>query len=110
MHRETLAEDWVGAQGGFPTHPHRGFETVTVVLEGSQEHRDSTGLSGVLAAGDVQWMTAGRGVLPSEMPRGAFHSLQLWVNLPAREKMRPARYQDLRASTIPRVEAVGSVV
>jgi quercetin 2,3-dioxygenase len=105
-----LAEDWVDAQGGFPTHPHRGFETVTLVLEGSQEHRDSTGVSGVLAAGDVQWMTAGRGVLHSEMPRGGFHGLQLWVNLPAREKMRPPRYQDLPASAIPTVERTGSVV
>jgi quercetin 2,3-dioxygenase len=105
-----LAEDWVGAEGGFPTHPHRGFETVTLVLEGSQEHRDSTGESGVLKAGDVQWMTAGRGVLHSEMPRGGFHGLQLWVNLPAKEKMRPPRYQNLPASVIPTVESMGSVV
>ena len=105
-----LAEDWVGAQGGFPTHPHRGFETVTLVLEGSQEHRDSTGVSGFLEAGDVQWMTAGRGVLHSEMPRGGFHGLQLWVNLPAKEKMRPPRYQNLPAKAIPTVERMGSVV
>jgi len=105
-----LAEDWVGAEGGFPTHPHRGFETVTLVLEGSQEHRDSTGESGLLAAGDVQWMTAGRGVLHSEMPRGGFHGLQLWVNLPAKEKMRPPRYQNLPASAIPTVESTGSIV
>ena len=105
-----LAEDWVDAHGGFPTHPHRGFETHTLVVEGSQEHRDSTGVSAGLAAGDVRWMTAGRGVVHSEVARGGFHGLQLWVNLRAREKMRPPRYQDLLASGIPTVEGVGSVV
>jgi redox-sensitive bicupin YhaK (pirin superfamily) len=107
-----LVEDWVGVEGGFPTHPHRGFETVTLVIEGSQEHRDSTGESGILKAGDVQWMTAGRGVLHSEMPRGGcgFHCVQLWVNLPAKEKMRPPRYQNLPAGEIPTVEKMGSIV
>ena len=109
-HFLALVEDWVEEGGGFPLHPHRGFETVTLVLEGSQEHRDSTGESGLLRPGDVQWMTAGRGVLHSEMPRGGFHGLQLWVNLPAKEKMRSPRYQNLPAGVIPIVESVGTVV
>jgi redox-sensitive bicupin YhaK (pirin superfamily) len=102
-----LAEDWVDRGGGFPEHPHRGFETVTLVLEGAQEHRDSTGQCGVLYPDDVQWMTAGRGVLHSEMPRGEFHGLQLWVNLPAAERMRPARYQNLPAAVVPTVARDG---
>jgi quercetin 2,3-dioxygenase len=102
-----LAEDWVRQGGGFPEHPHRGFETVTLVLEGAQEHHDSMGQSGVLRADDVQWMTAGRGVLHSEMPRAGFHGLQLWVNLPASEKMRPARYQNLPAAAVPTVARDG---
>jgi len=102
-----LAEDWVETGGGFPEHPHRGFETVTLILEGAQEHRDSTGESGVLHVDDVQWMTAGRGVLHSEMPRGSVHGLQLWVNLPAAERMRPARYQNLPARVIPTVVGDG---
>jgi redox-sensitive bicupin YhaK (pirin superfamily) len=103
-----LAEDWVEVGGGFPEHPHRGFETVTLVLEGVQEHRDSMGQSGVLHADDVQWMTAGRGVLHSEMPRGGFHGLQLWVNLPASQRMRPARYQYLPAALVPSVARNGA--
>jgi redox-sensitive bicupin YhaK (pirin superfamily) len=105
-----LAEDWVETGGGFPEHPHRGFETVTLILEGAQEHRDSMGDSGVLHADDVQWMTAGRGVLHSEMPQGNVHGLQLWVNLPATEKMRPARYQNLPAGVIPAVIRDGARV
>jgi redox-sensitive bicupin YhaK (pirin superfamily) len=105
-----LAEDWVGAEGGFEMHPHRGFETVTLVLEGTEEHRDSTGQSGVLEAGDVQWMTAGRGVLHSEMPRGGYHALQLWVNLPADDKMRAPRYQNLPRRSIPTLEGDGARV
>jgi redox-sensitive bicupin YhaK (pirin superfamily) len=96
-----LSEDWFGPPGGFETHPHRGMQTVTVVLEGALEHRDHTGAHGVLAAGDVQWMTAGRGVLHSEMPKGDVHTLQLWLNLPARMKMIPARYQDQRLKEVP---------
>ena len=96
-----LSEDWFGPPGGFETHPHRGMQTVTVVLDGALEHRDHTGAHGVLHAGDVQWMTAGRGVLHSEMPQGAVHTLQLWLNLPRALKMIPARYQDQRLADVP---------
>jgi len=96
-----LSEDWFGPPGGFETHPHRGMQTVTIVLEGSLEHRDHTGAHGVLDAGDVQWMTAGRGVLHSEMPKGKVHTLQLWLNLPAKMKLIPARYQDQRLKDVP---------
>jgi quercetin 2,3-dioxygenase len=90
-----LAEDWFAPPSGFPTHPHRGMETVTLVLEGALEHRDHTGGHGVLGGGDVQFMTAGAGVMHSEMPApGGVHSLQLWLNLPARLKRTKARYAD----------------
>ncbi len=97
-----LSEDWFAPPGGFEEHPHRGMQTVTIVLEGSLEHRDHTGAHGVLNAGDVQWMTAGHGVLHSEMPKGPVHTLQLWLNLPAKMKMIPARYQDQRLKDVPR--------
>ena len=94
-----LAEDWFAPPAGFPTHPHRGMETVTLVLEGQMEHRDHTGGHGVLGPGDVQWMTAGKGVMHSEMPGPqGVHSLQLWLNLPAARKLTTARYQDQRAA------------
>jgi redox-sensitive bicupin YhaK (pirin superfamily) len=98
-----LSEDWFGAPKGFEEHPHRGMQTVTVVLEGAIEHRDHTGAHGVLEAGDVQWMTAGHGVLHSEMPHGreTAHTLQLWLNLPRKMKMIPARYQDQRLADVP---------
>lgn len=98
-----LSEDWFGAPGGFEEHPHRGMQTVTFVLEGALEHRDHTGAHGILRAGDVQWMTAGHGVLHSEMPHGGTqaHTLQLWLNLPARMKMTPARYRDQRLADVP---------
>ncbi|MEA3194270.1 MAG: quercetin 2,3-dioxygenase [Betaproteobacteria bacterium] len=96
-----LSEDWFGPPGGFETHPHRGMQTVTIVLEGTLEHKDHTGAHGLLNAGDVQWMTAGRGVLHSEMPQGNVHTLQLWLNLPAKMKMIPARYQDQRLKDVP---------
>jgi quercetin 2,3-dioxygenase len=96
-----LSEDWFSPPGGFETHPHRGMQTVTIVLEGELEHRDHTGAHGILKAGDVQWMTAGRGVLHSEMPHGPVHTLQLWLNLPAKMKMIPARYQDQRLADTP---------
>jgi redox-sensitive bicupin YhaK (pirin superfamily) len=98
-----LSEDWFGRPKGFETHPHRGMQTVTVVLEGALEHRDHTGAHGILRAGDVQWMTAGHGVLHSEMPYGdeTAHTLQLWLNLPAKLKMIPARYQDQRLADTP---------
>ncbi len=96
-----LSEDWFGPEGGFETHPHRGMQTVTIVLEGALEHRDHTGAQGVLKQGDVQWMTAGRGVLHSEMPHGPVHTLQLWLNLPRAMKMIPARYRDQRSADVP---------
>jgi quercetin 2,3-dioxygenase len=96
-----LSEDWFAPPGGFEEHPHRGMQTVTIVLEGALEHRDHTGAHGILKAGDVQWMTAGRGVLHSEMPQGPVHTLQLWLNLPAKMKMIPARYQDQRLADTP---------
>ena len=98
-----LSEDWFGAPKGFEEHPHRGMQTVTVVLEGALEHRDHTGAHGILRAGDVQWMTAGHGVLHSEKPYGSetAHTLQLWLNLPRKMKMIPARYQDQRLADVP---------
>lgn len=93
---------------GAPDHPHRGFETVTYVLEGEMEHEDSAGHRGVLGPGDVQWMTAGAGIIHSEMPTkrvreqgGRAHGFQIWVNLPARSKMMQPRYQELSAARIP---------
>lgn len=93
---------------GAPDHPHRGFETVTYMLAGEFEHRDSAGHAGRLQAGDVQWMTAGRGVVHSEMPAarimeqgGRVHGFQIWVNLPARLKMTEPRYQEVAAGNIP---------
>jgi redox-sensitive bicupin YhaK (pirin superfamily) len=103
-----------GQAVGAPDHPHRGFETVTYMLEGEFEHRDSAGNHGVINRGDVQWMTAGSGVVHSEMPGariqregGKSHGLQLWVNLPRAAKMTPPRYQDLRAADFPTVEREG---
>jgi hypothetical protein len=98
---------------GFPDHPHRGFETVTYMLAGEMEHRDSAGNSGLLVGGGAQWMTAGRGIVHSEMPRqkdGLMWGFQLWVNLPRAEKMRAPRYQDLRPDQIPEVEIQGAKV
>ncbi|WP_373186336.1 pirin family protein [Halopseudomonas sp.] len=94
------AADYVG---GFPSHPHRGFETVTYMLEGRMLHEDHLGNRGLLEPGGVQWMTAGRGIIHSEMPQqasGRMRGFQLWVNLPAAEKMQPASYQDLPACAI----------
>jgi redox-sensitive bicupin YhaK (pirin superfamily) len=90
--------------GGFPSHPHRGFETVTYMLEGKMEHRDHMGNVGLIDDGDVQWMTAGKGVIHSEMPRqteGRMRGFQLWVNLPADKKMQPANYIDIKSKDIP---------
>lgn len=97
-----MAEDWM-PRGAFPLHPHRGIETVTLVLEGALEHADSTGNRGLIEAGDAQWMTAGRGVTHSEnaLPDTIAHTLQLWVNLPARDKMATPRYQTLRGAEMP---------
>ena len=98
-----LSEDWFAAPRGFEIHPHRGMQTVTIVLDGALEHKDHTGGHGVLRAGDVQWMTAGRGVLHSEMPHGdeMAHTLQLWLNLPAKLKMTAARYVNQIAADVP---------
>ena len=106
-----LAEDWFAPPAGFPTHPHRGMETVTMVLEGAMEHRDHTGAHGTIGTGDVQWMTAGKGVMHSEMPGpDGVHSLQLWLNLPKSHKRAAARYQDQPASEAALVEGPGSQV
>src|SRR5215208_4583842 len=98
-----------GEARGAPDHPHRGFETVTYLLAGELEHRDSRGHAGRLSAGDVQWMTAGAGVVHSEMPSAEFerkggrmHGFQLWVNLPKRDKMMKPRYQEIPSAQIPK--------
>ena len=92
---------------GFPWHPHRGIETITYVLSGTVEHGDSLGNTGKLGAGDVQWMTAGSGIMHQEMPRGnaggQMHGFQLWGNLPAAQKMCAPRYQDVRSKDIPEI-------
>jgi len=93
--------------GGFPDHPHRGFETVTYMLEGAMLHRDHLGNEGHLRKGDVQWMTAAHGIIHSEMPEqehGLLHGFQLWLNLPAKEKMKPPHYRDIAAQEIPLIE------
>jgi redox-sensitive bicupin YhaK (pirin superfamily) len=92
---------------GFPAHPHRGFETVTYMLDGHMRHEDHLGNRGDLGPGDVQWMTAARGIIHSEMPQqsaGRMRGFQLWVNLPSREKMKPARYRDIPSAQIPCVK------
>jgi len=89
---------------GFPSHPHRGFETVTYMLDGHMQHQDHLGNTGDLKSGGVQWMTAGRGIIHSEMPKqeqGRMRGFQLWINLPANEKMKPAGYRDIQAQEIP---------
>jgi quercetin 2,3-dioxygenase len=99
--------------GGFPDHPHRGFETVTYMLAGRMRHWDNHGHSGVIEAGDVQWMKAGRGLIHSEMPEqdhGLMRGFQLWINLPAVEKMAPPAYQEIKARDIPTEEREGALV
>ena len=98
------SEDYIA---GFPMHPHRGIETVTYMLAGAVKHRDSSGNSGIIRAGDVQWMTAGGGIMHEEMPQlegGRLDGFQLWVNLPARLKLSKPRYQEIDANDIPAVE------
>jgi quercetin 2,3-dioxygenase len=95
---------------GFPDHPHRGFETVTYMLEGRMRHRDSAGNEGLLTNGAVQWMTAGRGVIHSEMPEqedGRMEGFQLWLNLPARDKLCEPWYRDIPSTEIPEAQAEG---
>ena len=97
---------------GFPAHPHRGFETVTYMLDGRMRHKDNHGNEGVLVPGSVQWMTAGRGLVHSEMPEqeeGRMRGFQLWVNLPGREKMTEPRYQEFAPDRIPQVEPAAGV-
>ena len=102
--RNDVPEDYLA---GFPWHPHRGIETVTYVLAGTVEHGDSMGNQGAIAAGDVQWMTAGSGIIHQEMPKGdqsgRMHGFQLWGNLPSSLKMTPPRYQEVKAMDIPKV-------
>jgi redox-sensitive bicupin YhaK (pirin superfamily) len=98
---------------GFPDHPHRGFETVTYMLEGRMRHRDSAGNEGLLGPGGVQWMTAGRGVIHSEMPEqaeGRMEGFQLWLNLPSADKLRAPWYRDLPSAEIPELKLPGAVV
>ena len=106
-----------GEAKGAPDHPHRGFETVTYMLSGEMEHKDSRGHAGSLRAGDVQWMTAGAGVVHSEMPSrdfqregGRMHGFQLWVNLPQRDKMMKPRYQEIPSSRIPNATSSDGLV
>ncbi|MCC7485828.1 MAG: pirin family protein [Burkholderiales bacterium] len=101
------ADDYIA---GFPNHPHRGFETVTYMLDGHMLHEDHMGNRGDLRSGDVQWMTAGRGIIHSEMPQqesGRMRGFQLWINLPAKEKMKPASYRDIPAARIPVLDLPG---
>ena len=105
--RSDQAGDYIA---GFPDHPHRGFETVTYMLAGRMRHRDNQGNSGLLESGGAQWMTAGRGIVHSEMPEqedGLMWGFQLWVNLPSSDKMTAPRYQDIEPGSIPEVERPG---
>ncbi|MFH1871172.1 MAG: pirin family protein [Pseudomonadota bacterium] len=98
--------------GGFPDHPHRGFETITYMIAGRMQHRDSAGHEGLLENGGVQWMTAGRGVIHSEIPQqeaGVMEGFQLWLNLPAKDKMSEPWYRDFAATDLPRFETDGGV-
>jgi len=107
--RSDQANDYLA---GFPNHPHRGFETVTYMLAGRMRHGDNQGNTGLLTAGSVQWMTAGRGIVHSEMPEqedGLMWGFQLWVNLPAKDKMTAPRYQDIAPERIPEVELAPGV-
>jgi redox-sensitive bicupin YhaK (pirin superfamily) len=107
--RSDRANDYIA---GFPNHPHRGFETVTYMLAGRMRHGDNQGNSGLLTAGSVQWMTAGRGIQHSEMPEqedGLMWGFQLWVNLPAKDKMTAPRYQDIAPDRIPEVDLAKGV-
>jgi redox-sensitive bicupin YhaK (pirin superfamily) len=102
--RNDNPEDYLA---GFPWHPHRGIETITYVLAGTVDHADSLGNAGSISAGDVQWMTAGSGIIHQEMPKGddagRMHGFQLWANLPSSQKMTQPRYQDVRSADIPEV-------
>ena len=104
---EFFSDDPDDYLAGFPDHPHRGFETVTYMLDGRMRHEDVLGNRGDLGPGDAQWMTAGHGIIHSEMPQqaeGRMRGFQLWINLPSREKMQPAGYRDVPASQVPTVD------
>jgi redox-sensitive bicupin YhaK (pirin superfamily) len=104
---EFFSDDPNDYLAGFPAHPHRGFETVTYMLDGHMQHKDNHGNTGDLGPGDVQWMSAASGIIHSEMPQqgeGRMRGFQLWLNLPAKEKMRPAAYRDIPATEIPVVK------
>lgn len=106
-----MAEDWF-QKGTFGFHPHRGIETVTYVVDGELHHKDNHGGEGILKKGDVQWMTAGKGILHAEEPVGdqTVHSLQLWINLPAKNKMTDTRYQDLYQQDMPLMKEQGTSI
>jgi quercetin 2,3-dioxygenase len=107
--RSDQASDYLA---GFPNHPHRGFETVTYMLAGNMRHGDNQGNTGMLRAGSVQWMTAGRGIVHSEMPEqedGLMWGFQLWVNLPAKDKMTAPRYQDIAPEHVPQLQPADGV-
>lgn len=110
---EIRADEASDYLAGFPNHPHRGFETVTIMLDGKMRHKDSNGNQGVIESGGVQWMTAGRGIIHSEMPEqtaGRLWGFQLWVNLPAAHKLMAPRYQDIPAAQIPNIKQGKSTV
>lgn len=107
---EIHSDEAADYSGGFPEHPHRGFETITYMKAGRMRHRDHMGNEGLIGPGDAQWMTAGAGVLHSEMPEqedGLLHGFQVWLNLPAAEKMQPAAYRDVRAPDAGALELAG---
>src|SRR5829696_4197434 len=107
---EFSSDDAADYIAGFPSHPHRGFETVTYILDGHMLHEDHLGNKGNLKSGAVQWMTAGRGIIHSEMPQqenGRMRGFQLWINLPAKDKMKAAGYRDIAPDEIPLAELAG---
>ncbi len=107
---EMRSDDAADYIGGFPPHPHRGFETITYMIDGKMRHRDHMGNEGLIVSGGVQWMTAARGVIHSEMPEqeeGLLHGFQLWLNLPAAEKMKDSAYRDIPAEEIPLLQDEG---
>lgn len=110
---ELKSDEAADYMGGFPSHPHRGFETVTYMLEGQMRHKDSAGNEGVIRSGDIQWMTAGSGIIHSEMPEqdeGRMWGFQLWINLPSSQKMRAPRYQEIASSNVPEIKTAQGVL
>jgi len=110
---EIRSDDSADYIGGFPPHPHRGFETITYMIQGRLRHTDHMGNEGVIESGDVQWMTAAHGVIHSEMPEqqeGLMHGFQAWLNLPGQEKMKAPAYRDIRAADIPQIKTEQGVI